>query len=767
MSGERQPKDPAATAKVGDAASQQQRRGRALSLESNEDDMQDDDIENADGPGDFADELKAGATLLRGQYTIVEFLNSGGFGITYLAKDSLDRTVVIKECFPSTFCRRSEATVRARSRAHQQDFRSIVKLFVQEARNLSKLVHPNIVGVHQVFEDNDTAYMAIDFVDGRDLLEIIEDPNVKLKPEQIVKYMKKMLAAVNFIHERGVLHRDISPDNILIDAKDEPILIDFGAAREEASKTSRALSALRVVKDGYSPQEFYISGSTQTPSSDLYSLAAAFYHAISGSAPPNSQKRLAAIADETGDPYKPLEGHYAGYPPAFLEAIDKAISVLPKDRIKSAGEWLEVIERGSISDPNDKVRDDQIANAVSRIVKGDAAPPAPQGLRAKIAQASAGRPVEAAQRAAAASAAAPARAADKRPIMLGAAAAVGALAVGVAVMMMGSDSEPAAPALAATETAPEAEPEETAALEPAPAPEPAPAEETASAEETPAPAEETAIVEASEISVEGQSAVDVQVVSASADLSGIDFPEPPDYSDIAVSGEAAIPALAVVAAERSISGGDLAELAPETNPRVIEDQILGSAAQVELPFETEPVVISGDPFPTITAVRPTANPADVESWLREGTIIFSVNEEWVSDQAQIEAIFAAIQETSPDGYVTAEVRARLSLDEPFITATLSAPVTQSTMLVNGIVFASAPTASGWQTVVASVSEETENGLAVGDLVVSESTFGAVAEPAQFVDAIRSLAADKRVEARFTVLRDGNEMAAVMPLALAE
>ena len=92
-----------------------------------------------EGDAAFADELEAGAELMHGQYKIENFLNAGGFGITYSARDSLDRRVVIKECFPGAFCRRSTALVTARSRAHQNELASIVRLFVQEARNLSKL----------------------------------------------------------------------------------------------------------------------------------------------------------------------------------------------------------------------------------------------------------------------------------------------------------------------------------------------------------------------------------------------------------------------------------------------------------------------------------------------------------------------------------------------------------------------------------------------------------------------------------------------------
>ena len=293
------------------------------------------------------DELKPGTKLLHGQYTISRYLNSGGFGITYLAKDSLDRDVVIKECYADAFCRRTNAVVSARSRAHQGELKSIIKHFVQEAQSLSKLVHPNIVGVHQVFEDNDTAYMAIDFVDGQDLLEILEDPKQTLEPEHIVTITRKLLAAIGFIHDHSLLHRDISPDNILLDRAGEPILIDFGAARENIAMSSKKHSALRVVKDGYSPQEFYITGSDQGPWSDLYAFAASLYHAVKGEPPVNGQNRLVAIAEQRADPYEPLAGAMAGYPDGFLEAIDKALITMPAKRIQSAKEWLEMLDNPS------------------------------------------------------------------------------------------------------------------------------------------------------------------------------------------------------------------------------------------------------------------------------------------------------------------------------------------------------------------------------------------------------------------------------------
>ncbi len=293
---------------------------------------------------EFVDELKPDTKLMLGQYTIEDFLAAGGFGITYLAKDSLGRRVVIKECFPGSFCRRQNTSVTPRSRAHQNELKSIVRLFSQEAMSLAKTNHPNIVGVHQVFEENNTAYMALDYVQGRDLLEILQDDPDSLKPELVEGYLLKMLDAIKHIHKLGMLHRDVSPDNIIINEKGEPILIDFGAARESTNeRVTRMLSALRVVKDGYSPQEFYIAGSDQSPSCDLYSLAASFYHIITREIPPDSQLRLSASAAGDDDPYVSLGDKTDAYSKTFVTGLDKAMSILPRDRMQSAEEWLDYI----------------------------------------------------------------------------------------------------------------------------------------------------------------------------------------------------------------------------------------------------------------------------------------------------------------------------------------------------------------------------------------------------------------------------------------
>jgi serine/threonine protein kinase len=289
--------------------------------------------------------LPNGTSLLGDQFTIKRRLGNGGFGITYLAQDNyLGRSVVVKECYPEVFCRRDGKSVYVRSDQHYEKYRSIVTMFMREARTIAKMRHPNIVGVHRIFEDNDTAYMILDLIEGRDLLDIIREGDQQLKPQQVQEILIKLLDAVDMVHRQDLLHRDISPDNILLDKWGSPVLIDFGAAREEASRETRELSAVLVVKDGYSPQEFYFAGGKQSPSSDLYALGASFYHLISGEAPPNSQTRMAEFAGQNPDPCVPLTGRFKEYDPAFLAAIDKAMNILPKDRLQSAREWSDLID---------------------------------------------------------------------------------------------------------------------------------------------------------------------------------------------------------------------------------------------------------------------------------------------------------------------------------------------------------------------------------------------------------------------------------------
>jgi len=321
-------------------------------------------------PASGSETLPSGTKLLGDQFTIERPLSNGGFGITYLAQDNfLSRRVVIKECYPEAFCRREGRDVLVRSSTHEEKFRAIVRMFMREARAIAKLKHPNVVGVHRIFEDNQTAYMVLDLIEGRDLLSVIKDDLDQVSPEQTKELLLKILDAMDLVHQHDLLHRDISPDNILLDKWGNPILIDFGAAREEASRETRAVSAVLVVKDGYSPQEFYFAGGKQSPSSDLYALGATFYHLISGEAPPNSQTRMAEFAGKNPDPCEPLAGRFPEYEPEFLEAIDQAMQILPRERIQSAREWMNIITgRKDKTRPIRKTPTDDLNKVLTRLV---------------------------------------------------------------------------------------------------------------------------------------------------------------------------------------------------------------------------------------------------------------------------------------------------------------------------------------------------------------------------------------------------------------
>lgn len=293
--------------------------------------------------------LPVGTVLSGDQFTIKDHLGAGGFGITYRATDNvLGRTVVIKECFPDEFCVRDGKMVFARNSTFAKQIRSIVKMFLREAQSLAKLRHPNIVGVHRIFEENGTAYMVLDLIEGQDLFDILDQKRTALSPGRVKDILLQLLDAIEKVHNMGLLHRDISPDNILIEKDGTPVLIDFGAARGDASRHTRAVSAFLVVKEGYSPQEFYVAGSHQGPFSDLYALAATFYHVLSGRAPPSPQTRMMEISGQRPDPCLPLAGRIEGYDQAFLQAIDTAMQIHPADRLQSAAKWRSLIVEADV-----------------------------------------------------------------------------------------------------------------------------------------------------------------------------------------------------------------------------------------------------------------------------------------------------------------------------------------------------------------------------------------------------------------------------------
>ncbi|KUP94024.1 serine/threonine protein kinase [Tritonibacter horizontis] len=283
--------------------------------------------------------LSGGARLLQGQYQIEQPLIAGGFGITYLARDSLDRRVVIKECFPAEVCERDGTQVRPRGPAQLRIYKTVLRNFLREAHLLARAVHPNIVPVHQVFRENGTGYIAMDFVDGLDLLALQETQGHRLTAEMRQACLTQALGALAALHDQGILHRDISPDNLIWTRDNRLMLIDFGAACTVCPEEQAASEGAMAVKDGYSPHELYERGAIARPSSDLYALGATMVFLLTGEAPAAGPDRLAAVARGDMDPLMHLLPD--NRPDAALwHSVAKALSVLPGARYQSAADWL-------------------------------------------------------------------------------------------------------------------------------------------------------------------------------------------------------------------------------------------------------------------------------------------------------------------------------------------------------------------------------------------------------------------------------------------
>ena len=290
-----------------------------------------------------SDDLPAGTVLMQGNFILLHTIHMGGFGIAYLARDLNDQKVVIKECFPEAYCKRKGRNVAPLSPSYREDFQAIQKQFKNEARILADLDHSNIVGINTVFEENGTTYMVLQHVQGRDLADLANEHSFKPTPSQVTKILCDVLDALNYVHEQGYLHGDISPDNIIITPELKPYLIDFGSAREIEPPLGLGLPVMRAVKDGYSPQEFYVAGGKTNPCSDIYSLAATFHHVITGERPPSAQDRLKAVSRQQDDPYRGLAAQAPKYCETFVDAIDQALSSFPRRRQSSAEQWRDAI----------------------------------------------------------------------------------------------------------------------------------------------------------------------------------------------------------------------------------------------------------------------------------------------------------------------------------------------------------------------------------------------------------------------------------------
>lgn len=274
-------------------------------------------------------------------FEITGLIGEGGFGIVYLAFDhSLQRMVAIKEYMPGAFAsRKTDRSVAVRSQRDQDTFATGLKSFINEARLLAQFDHPALIKVYRFWEENNTAYMAMRYYEGQTLKSVTRN-NPELITEAWLKaILKPVLEALDALYRVNILHRDISPDNIMIQDNGEAVLLDFGAARQMISGMSHALTV--ILKPGYAPIEQYADDSAmkQGPWTDIYSLSAVVYSAIVKKPPPTSVARIIK------DPIELLQnGEYAGFSKEFLAAIDKGLSVKPEDRPQSIEEFRQLLQ---------------------------------------------------------------------------------------------------------------------------------------------------------------------------------------------------------------------------------------------------------------------------------------------------------------------------------------------------------------------------------------------------------------------------------------
>lgn len=272
--------------------------------------------------------------VLAGQYRVGKVLGRpGGFGITYLGWDvNLQQRVAIKEFLPRDICARANDSLDVTVHTDQErnGFEFGKEQFLREARIVAQFDHPNIVRVRAFFKANDTAYLVMDYYEGLSLSDYLSNVRRIIAPEVAASLMLSVLEGLMYVHERGVMHRDVKPANIYLAAVGKPILLDFGAARQAAAgDLARSISV--VLTEGYAPLEQYQRRTPQGPWTDVYGIAATLYRMVTGQIPPAALDRLGT------DPL--MQGNYELVTPALRPIMARALAVRPQDRYQSAAEF--------------------------------------------------------------------------------------------------------------------------------------------------------------------------------------------------------------------------------------------------------------------------------------------------------------------------------------------------------------------------------------------------------------------------------------------
>lgn len=283
-------------------------------------------------------------SILNGKYIVGRVLGQGGFGITYLAWDYTLRTrVAVKEFFPEGVAVRQAGAAAAAliSQEAREPFLNGVRSFLDEARVLARFQgNLNIVGVREFFEENRTAYFVMDYVEGTSLKSYIASHGGRISWQEAARVLIPVMDALEAVHLSGILHRDVTPDNIYLTKNGSVKLLDFGAAWSASGKHGQSV----LLKAGYAPIEQY-GGGIQGPYTDVYSLAATFYAAVTGFLPPDADER------RDRDTLSPPSAQGISVPWELENAILKGLAVQPENRFQSMADFRTAIIRISSSIP--------------------------------------------------------------------------------------------------------------------------------------------------------------------------------------------------------------------------------------------------------------------------------------------------------------------------------------------------------------------------------------------------------------------------------
>ncbi len=285
-------------------------------------------------------------TILNGKFLIGKIIGEGGFGITYIAYDLiLNNRVAIKEYFPSELVTRDtskgvQTSLTILTSAKEEQYKAGIERFVQEARNLAKFNNlDGIVSVKEFFYENNTAYMVMEYIEGITLSQYLESHGNKLPYNQVIKMMTPVMDSLEKIHAGSIVHRDISPDNIMVSDNGAVKLIDFGAARIVDNTDQKSLTV--ILKHGYAPEEQYQSHGNQGPWTDIYALSATMYRMITGIVPQESTDRVLS-----GDKVVPVNKLVPEVPKRISDAIMHGLAVKASNRPQTISDFRSEMEKG-------------------------------------------------------------------------------------------------------------------------------------------------------------------------------------------------------------------------------------------------------------------------------------------------------------------------------------------------------------------------------------------------------------------------------------